>query len=87
MLGIFSVYKDFVESFYKFGNLSMMCPLKKGYYYFKDLFIDDSHYPAYLANLGSGTYITQAIVADESSKSKVWMSTNELFMIFTSKRD
>jgi Protein of unknown function (DUF1091) len=85
MFGALSIYKEFVESFYKYGNLSQPCPFKRGYYYFKDLYVDDSFLPTYLMSLAQGVYIVQAVVYDETVKGKTWISNNEFYVDFAGK--
>jgi hypothetical protein len=84
MFGVLSTYKDFVENFYKFGNLTMLqCPLKKGYYYMKNILIDDSLLPSYIMRLGIGSYMIQSIILDESSRTKFWVSTTEFYVVLS----
>jgi Protein of unknown function (DUF1091) len=85
MFGPLAIYKEFVESFYKYGNLSQPCPLKRGYYYFKDLYIDDSILPTFVMSLAQGVYVVQTVLYDEMSKSKTWVSNNEFYIDFAGK--
>jgi hypothetical protein len=81
MFGVMFVYKDLLEDLYKFGNLTSMCPLKKGYYNMKNILIKDNLFPPYVLRLGSGTYMVLLIVLDESSKTKLWVSTSEIYIV------
>jgi hypothetical protein len=87
MFGILSVYKEFLETYYKYGNLSAMCPFKKGYYYMQNVLLDDSQLPTFILTAGSGTYVVQSIVTDESVKPKIWLCTNEFFVVFAGRKN
>jgi Protein of unknown function (DUF1091) len=77
------LFQAFLEKLYKFGNLSHPCPFRKGYYYMRDVVIDDSNMPGFL-KFKSGKMLFQAITADESSvRSKSWLATTEFYVIFT----
>jgi Protein of unknown function (DUF1091) len=79
----FSFFETFLEGFYKYGNLTKPCPFKKGYYYMRDVLIDDSRLPM-IFKMKYRKVLVQVITADESTaRTKAWLATTDFYVILT----
>jgi Protein of unknown function (DUF1091) len=80
--GVFE-FKNLFDSFVKFGNLTHPCPFKKGYYYHRNVLIDDRMLPSILKMM-FGKFLIRLIIADESkAKVSVWLTTINMYLVYS----
>jgi hypothetical protein len=83
----FPILRTIYEELAKYGNLTSPCPILPGYYYMKDVEIDDVKYANVLTAMPDGKYVMHADVTDENSKKPISIVGLDVYCTFKKNKN